>query len=105
MTELSKALDAFYAQTHKKPRKRKRRGACTSFMWMGVSPKNSRTHLSHALGVHTKQIPEAEEFARARGVPTEYDRVNGAAKITSRYHQKQLLKIKQLHNNDGGYGD
>lgn len=67
---------------------------------------------SLALKVHRKQIPAAMERARKHGVPTNYT-ADGKPIITSRAHQKALLKLENsfkpkedhLFNQDGGYGD
>lgn len=59
---------------------------------------------SEVLGVHPKQREAATEQAKNLGVPTEFDN-KGRALITSRAHQKALVKALGMVNYDGGYGD
>lgn len=59
---------------------------------------------SEALAVHPKQIKEAEESAKRRGVPTEFNRM-GQPVFRTRKHRKEYLKAYGYHDNDGGYGD
>lgn len=60
--------------------------------------------LSDALKVHPDQIPEAMARDKRHGVPTDYHH-DGRPIITSRAHQKRLIKSLGLVNQDGGYGD
>ena len=58
---------------------------------------------SDAFGVHPKQKEKAEAFYAKLGVPTEIDS-DGCAIIRNNAHQRDLLKARGWHNNDGGYG-
>lgn len=59
---------------------------------------------SLALKVHRKQVPAAIARAKLMGVPTSYTK-DGRPIITSRHHQKQLLKLDGFFNQDASYGD
>lgn len=59
---------------------------------------------SEAMAVHPKQIAEATEDARKKGVPTEFDQL-GRAKLTNRAHRKAYNKAYGYHDKNGGYGD
>ncbi len=48
--------------------------------------------LSDALAVHRKRIPEAEESARKRGVPTEFVKKDGRPIFRDRSHRRAYLK-------------
>lgn len=59
---------------------------------------------SEALAVNPKQIPEAIEDARKKGVPTDFDKL-GRPIFTSRAHAKAYQKAYGYFNRDAGYGD
>jgi hypothetical protein len=58
----------------------------------------------HPLAVNPRDRKKAEEYAKKRGVPTEFNE-RGVPIIKSREHQKQLNRIYNVVNYDGGYGD
>ena len=60
---------------------------------------------SDAAGLHPSQIPEMEEYMRAQGAPTRWDRETGQAIFESRSHRARALKVMGMHDQDGGYGD
>lgn len=60
--------------------------------------------VSDAAAVHPKQIEEAREIDRKKGVPTEYTKA-GQPVFTDRAHRKKYLKAHGLRDNEGGYGD
>jgi len=68
------------------------------------SLSSTPAHLSDGLAVHPDQVQEAEESAKKRGVPTEFQR-DGRPVMRSRAHQKAYLKAYGFHNRDGGFGD
>lgn len=59
---------------------------------------------SEALAVHSKLVKQQAEKARARGVPTEFDRA-GRPVFTSRRHRRDYLRAFGCHDRSGGYGD
>ncbi len=59
---------------------------------------------SMALGVHPKQVQEANERNKRNGVDVTYDR-NGRAVIPDRNERKKLLRLEGFRDNNGGYGD
>lgn len=61
-------------------------------------------NVSDGLAVHPRQVEEARESARRKGVPTEF-LPDGRPVMRSRAHQKAYLKAYGFHNRDGGYGD
>ena len=68
-----------------------------------VDPWRKGLH-SEGLGVHPKQVKEAERLAKERGVPTHYDEMARPV-FTSRKHRRDFLKAFHFHDRDGGYGD
>lgn len=56
--------------------------------------------VSYGLGCVPKRIKEFESFAEKNGVPTDYSTNRGLPVITSKAHQKKLLKVMKHHNND-----
>ncbi len=55
---------------------------------------------SIAAGVMPRQIAEATEHARARGVPTDFD-AKGRVIFTSPSHRRKYLKTRGFHDEDG----
>lgn len=60
--------------------------------------------ISDALAVHPRQVQEATENAKAKGVPTDF-LPDGRPILTSRSHRKAYLRAYGFHDNNGGYGD
>lgn len=60
--------------------------------------------LSEALAVHPSQVAEAQESARARGVPTQF-LPDGRAVLRDRDHRRRYLKAYGFFDRNGGYGD
>lgn len=60
--------------------------------------------LSDALAVHPKQVQEAMEDAKRKGVPTEF-LPDGRPVLRTRQHRKEYLKAYGFHDKRGGYGD
>jgi hypothetical protein len=69
------------------------------------TPGAWRNFFSDALAVHPKQIKRAEEDARARGVPTEFEPESGRPQFRDRDHRRRYMKAYGVHDNNGGYGD
>lgn len=59
---------------------------------------------SEGAAVHPKQIKEAAELAKSRGVPTNFDS-QGRPVFTSRTHRKQYLQAHGMFDRGAGYGD
>ncbi len=70
----------------------------------GAGLSSTPPHKSDGLAVHPRQVAEATESAKRRGVPTEF-LPDGRPVMRSRAHQKAYLKAYGFHNRDGGYGD
>ncbi len=64
----------------------------------------SKPHPSDALAVHPRQVAEAVENAKLKGVPTEF-LPDGRPLMRSRQHQKEYIKAYGFYNRDGGFGD
>lgn len=60
--------------------------------------------VSDAAAIHPDQIPEAREYDRQHGVPTEYTR-DGQPVFTDRAHRKAYCEAHGLYDRNGGYGD
>ena len=61
--------------------------------------------LSEGLGCMKSQVPEMREVIRKHGVKGVLVRDSGQLEITSRRGRKELLRIRGLCDNDGGYSD
>lgn len=59
---------------------------------------------SIVMGVHPRSVKAANERNAAAGVGVRYLE-DGRAVVPDRNEQKKLLKLRKMHNNDGGYGD
>ncbi len=60
---------------------------------------------SDSAGVNPQQIQEFSEKASKMGVPTQFDSKTGQAIFTSRGHRAKYMKLRGLHDRQGGYGD
>lgn len=60
---------------------------------------------SDSAGVNPSQIAEFSEKASKMGVPTQFDSKTGQAIFTSRGHRARYMKLRGLHDRQGGYGD
>lgn len=60
---------------------------------------------SDAAGVNPEEVNAAQDEAKRRGVPTEFDRDTGQAVFRSRSHRKEFCKAFHLRDQDAGYGD
>jgi len=56
---------------------------------------------SDAMGVHPDQVDQMQNTARKCGVPTEWCRKTGRAKLTSPRHKKQVMKALGFVDFDG----
>ncbi len=61
-------------------------------------------YASESLGVLNFQIPEAMEFDRQHGVPTDYDK-SGRPIMRDRTHRKNYYKAHNVVDKLGGFGD
>lgn len=61
--------------------------------------------VSDGLGCMKTQVPEMREAIKAHAIQGVRVRDNGQLEITSRRGRKELLKMRGLVDNDGGYGD
>jgi hypothetical protein len=75
----------------------------------GVAPEASadwnKPILSMGLGVVKKRIKDAEALCRQHGAPTDFSTHRGLPVLRNRAHRRQVLKIFQMRDHDGGYGD
>ena len=60
---------------------------------------------SDAAGVNPVQCQEFSENSVKKGVPTEFDSKTGQAIFTSRSHRAKYLRLRGMHDHNGGYGD
>lgn len=74
-----------------------------TFTGVEVARQNN-PNKSRALKVRAKDAAKAEADARAKGVPTRFDR-EGHPLFESRAHQKAYCRAYGVVNHDGGYGD
>jgi hypothetical protein len=59
---------------------------------------------SDALGVHPKQVEEANERNRQHGIGTRYE-PDGTAVIPDRADRRRLNRLEGFHDKRGGYSD
>lgn len=93
--ETRASLDLFYDTLYKRTRKTGR--AAGNRPW-------ARPLASDALAVHPKQIKEAVEDARKKGVALDFDK-HGRPLFRDRNHRKRYCKAYGIFDRDGGYGD
>ena len=60
---------------------------------------------SEALGCMKSQVPEMRRVLKKRGIRGVRVLDNGAVELTSRGGRRELMKLRGLHDNDGGLGD
>jgi hypothetical protein len=61
--------------------------------------------ISEGVGCMKAQVPEMREAIKERGIIGAHVRDNGQIEFTSRKARKQVMQMRALHDNDGGYGD
>jgi len=61
--------------------------------------------VSEGVGCMKAQVPEMREAIRERGIVGAHVRDNGQIEFTSRRARKEVMKMRDLHDNDGGYSD
>lgn len=61
--------------------------------------------MSDGLGCMRSQVPELRETIRKHGIQGAEVTNSGQVRFTSRRARKELLKVRGLVDNDGGYGD
>lgn len=66
---------------------------------------SSRPLISKAAGCMRSQVGEFREFIRVRGLRDVEVRTNGDIAFTSRRGRAAFLRERNMHDNDGGYGD
>lgn len=96
--------DQFDATTRKVPRRRERRKAAAV---PGIADAYSR-HLglrSLGLGCMRKQVAEFNAFYRDAGITGAHHDPDGTLVIESRQARNQVLALRNLRDNDAGYGD
>lgn len=59
---------------------------------------------SDALAIHPSQIKAVMEHDRKHGIATEYDPKDGRCIIKDQGQYRDLLKLRKMHQNNGGYG-
>jgi hypothetical protein len=84
--------------------RRSRRDIAADFKGQSVEQVWEEPLISNAAGIHPSQISEFREMSKKAGCPTEFTET-GAAILTSRGHRRAFMKFRQMHDNDGGYGD
>lgn len=60
--------------------------------------------VSKAMGVHRKQVAEANSVMHDHNIGVKFD-TEGNAHIPDRGERKRACKVLGLKDNDGGYGD
>lgn len=77
----------------------------------GIAPMGTvayRQHdplISEGIGCMRSQVPEMREVIRKHNIKGVVVRDSGQLEITSRRGRRELLKVRGLVDNDGGYGD
>ena len=73
---------------------------------MGTMAYNSAKPLvSEGVGCMKAQVPEMREAIREHGIVGAHIRDSGQIEFTSRKARKQVMKMRGLHDNEGGFGD
>jgi hypothetical protein len=72
---------------------------------LGVSISEAKPLRSMGLGVHRKQVNEFNEFYAENGISGAYHDLDGTCVLESRKARNQVLKLRNLRDNDASYGD
>jgi hypothetical protein len=70
-----------------------------------VAYSESKPLLSDGIGCMRAQVPEMREVIRKHSIQGVRVRDNGQLEITSRRGRRELLRVRGLHDADGGYSD
>lgn len=73
-----------------------------------ITPNTYRDHdplISDGAGCMKAQVPELREAIRKHGIKGVTVRDSGQLEITSRQGRKELLRMRGMCDNSGGYGD
>ena len=70
-----------------------------------VAYSQSKPLVSDGLGCMRAQVPEMRQVVRERGIRGVRVLDNGQVEITSRAGRRELLRVRGLRDNDGGYSD
>lgn len=79
--------------------------------WLGNVPMTANTYQSHdplvseGIGCMKAQVPEMREVIRKHNIKGVVVRDSGQLEITSRRGRRELMRVRGLVDNDGGYGD
>lgn len=79
--------------------------------WLDGPPMTAHTYEAHAplvsdgLGCMKGQVPELRETIRRHNIQGVAVKDNGQLEITSRRGRKELLRVRGLVDNEGGYSD
>lgn len=65
----------------------------------------ARAIASDALAVHPEQIPEVMERNKKHGLEVEYESEFGRPLLQDRDQRRRLMRIENVHDKNGGYGD
>lgn len=60
--------------------------------------------VSEAMCYHPKQVAEAREFYKKKGINVEI-RPTGHVVFATRQQRREVLRVNGIHDNQGGYGD
>lgn len=60
---------------------------------------------SQALAYHPRQVAEARAHYEKHGLPGQLIREDGKVVLPDRATRKRVLKLNNMHDNNGGYGD
>ena len=79
--------------------------------WLDSPPMTANTYsehdplLSDGCGVMKAQVQEAREAIRQHNIPGAAVHDDGKVQFTSRRARRDFLKMRGLHDQDGGYSD
>jgi len=70
-----------------------------------IAYTESNPLVSEGIGCMRTQVPKMREEIRKHNIKGVRVRDSGQVEITSRRGRRELMEMRGLHDNDGGYGD
>ena len=74
-------------------------------MFAGTAYNSAKPLVSEGVGCMKAQVPEMREAIKEHGIVGAHVKDNGQIEFTSRRARRQVLEMRGLHDQDGGYSD
>jgi hypothetical protein len=71
----------------------------------GTAISQAKPWKSLGMGCSSRQVKEFNDFYQENGITGAYHEPDGTCVATSRKARNQVLKLRNMRDNDAGYGD